>query len=115
MGAHPVALDEFEAHDVLQLPQADGARLQRPQQRLVQAQGALHDALQPAARPQPHQVADFMAGHLSGKQRAQQCVVIPVPAAPSSSSSAAPPSLLPGSLTNPLLSHGAPPAWAFPG
>lgn len=62
--AHPVALDEFEAHDVLQLPQADGTRLQRPQQGFVQAQRTLHDALEPAAGPQPHQVADLMTGHL---------------------------------------------------
>lgn len=110
MGSHPVALDEFEAHDVLQLPQADGTRLQGPQQGLVQAQGALHDALQPAARPQPHQVADLVTGHLSGKQRSQQCMVIPVPAAPSSSSSAVPRSLLPDRLTNLLLSNGTPPA-----
>lgn len=95
VGAHPVALDEFEAHDVLQFPQADGAGLQRPQQRLVQAESALHDALQPAAPPQTHQLADLVAGHLPGKQRSQQCVVSPVSAAPSSSSSAVPPSLLP--------------------
>lgn len=110
VGAHPVALDEFEAHDVLQLAQADGAGLQRPQQRLLQAQRSLHDALQPAARPQPHQVADLMAGHLSGRQRSQQCTVVPVSAVPSSSSSAVPPSLLPRSLTKLLLSNGTPPA-----
>lgn len=106
-GAHPVALDEFEAHDVLQLPQADGAGLQGPQQSFIQAQGSLHDALQPAARPQPHQVADLVTGHLSGKQRSEQCVVISVSAAPSSSSSAVRPSLLPGSLTQLLLWHSS--------
>lgn len=62
--AHPVALDELEAHDVLQLPKADGTRLQGPQQGFIQAQRTLHDALQPAAGPQPHQVADLVAGHL---------------------------------------------------
>jgi len=67
--SHPVALDKLEAHDVLQLAQADGAGLQGPQQGFIQAQRALHDALQPAARPQAHQVADLMTGHLLGQQQ----------------------------------------------
>lgn len=83
--SHPVAFHEFEAHDVLQLPQADGTRLQGPQERLVQAQRALHDALQPAAGPQPHQVADLVAGHLAGKPISQKDTVTPASAAPSSS------------------------------
>lgn len=90
---------------MLQLPQADGAGLQGPLQRLVQAQGALHDALQPAARPQPHQLADLVAGHLAGRQRSQQCLVSGVSAAPSSSSSAVPPPLLPGSQSDQALAQ----------
>lgn len=74
---HPIALDQLEAHDVLQLAQADGAGLQRPQQGLVQAQRTLHDALQPAARPQAHQVADLVASHLAGRQKSEQQAVIP--------------------------------------
>lgn len=98
--SHPVALDEFETHDVLQLPKADGTRFQRPQQGFVQAQRALHDALQPAAGPQPHQVADLVAGHLSGKQKLQQCMVIPAFTVTSSSSSVVSLSLLLNSLTH---------------
>lgn len=98
--SHPVALDEFEAHDVLQLAKADGTRLQGPQQGFVEAQRPLHDALQPAAGPQPHQVADLVAGHLSGKQKPQHCGVIPASTAPPL------PSLLPDALTDSLLSPG---------
>lgn len=66
--SHPVALDEFETHNVLQLPEANWAWLQGPQQCFVQAQRALHDALQPSAVPQANQVADLMTCNLSGKQ-----------------------------------------------
>lgn len=58
--AHLVPVDELEAEDVLQLPQTDGTEVQGPPQGLVQAERPLHEAVQPAAVPQPQEMAELM-------------------------------------------------------
>lgn len=63
-GTHLIPVQELEAQDMLQLPQADGAEVQGPPQRLVQAEGPLHEAAEPAAAPQAQEVAEPMAGGL---------------------------------------------------
>lgn len=62
--AHLVPVQEVEAQDMLQLPQADGAEVQGPPQDLIQAERPLQEAAQPAAVPQAQQVAELMAGDL---------------------------------------------------
>lgn len=64
---HLVPVHELEAQDVLQLPKADGAEVRGPPQGLVQAEGALHEAAEPAAVPQAQEVAELVARDLREK------------------------------------------------
>lgn len=61
---HLVPLQEPEAQEVLQLPQANGTEVQRPPECLIQAKRPLQEAAEPATAPQAQEVAKLMAGDL---------------------------------------------------
>lgn len=61
-----VPLQEPEAQEVMQLPQADGTEVQGPTEHLIQAKRPLQEAAEPATAPQAQEVAELMAGDLRG-------------------------------------------------
>lgn len=87
---HLVPLHELEAQDVLQLPQADGAEVQGPPQRLVQAEHPLHEAAQPAAVPQAQKAAELVARDLREKAHTALAALMQTPR-PTPGTPAAPP------------------------
>lgn len=65
-----VPLQEPEAQEVMQLPQADGTEVQGPTEHLIQAKRPLQEAAEPATAPQAQEVAELMAAlnHAQGAE-----------------------------------------------